>query len=103
MFSAPRVQGLVDLGLEHGVDVFRRDRADQFVENRAAAADDEGLRHAINAPFDRRAAIAVDADHAERIAVAAEKAAGIVGGVLVVDADHLQPLSWPSAVSSGAS
>ena len=85
-------QRLVDLGLEHGVDIVRRDRADQLVDDGAVAPDDEGFRHAIDAPFDRGAAVAVDADNAERIAVAAEEAPGVVGRVLVVDADQLQPL-----------
>jgi hypothetical protein len=50
------------------------------------------FRHAIDAPFDRGAAVAVDADHAERFAVAAEEAPRIVGHILVVDADELQAL-----------
>src|SRR5664279_2884584 len=87
-----RLQRLVDLDLEHGVDIFRSHRADHLVDDGAFAADDEGLGHAIDAPFDRGAAVAVDADHAVRIAVAAEKLSRLVGGVLVVDADQLQPL-----------
>ena len=74
------------------VDIVRRDRADQLVDDRAVAADDECFRHAVDAPFDRGAAVAVDADGAERIAVAAEEAPRVVGRVLVVDADHLQAL-----------
>ena len=66
-------------------------------------ADHEGFGHAVDAPFDRGAAVAVDADDAERIAVAAEEAPGVIGRVLVIDADDLQPLSLASAVSSGAS
>ncbi len=90
--SRPGLQRLVDLDPEHGVDIVRRDRADHLVDDGAFAPDDEGLRHAIDAPFDRGAAVGVDADDAERIAVAAEEAPGVVGRVLVVDADDLQPL-----------
>src|ERR1700742_403646 len=67
---------LVDLGAKDGVDVVRRYRADQLVDDGAFAADDEGFGHAIDAPFDRGAAVGVDADDAEGIAVAAEEAAG---------------------------
>src|SRR6185437_2082657 len=88
----PRAERLVDLGLEHGIDIFRRHRTDQLVDNRAVAADDKRFGHAIDAPFDRGAAIAIDADNAERVAVTAEEAPGVVGRVLVVDADQLQPL-----------
>src|ERR1043165_2002830 len=63
-----------------------------LVENRAVAADHKGWGHAVNAPFDRGAAVAIDADDTERVAVAAEEAAGVVGRILVVDADDLQPL-----------
>src|SRR6185295_19422948 len=69
-----------------------RHRADQLVDDGAVASDDERLRHAIDAPLDRGAAIAVNADDAERIAVAAEEAPRIVGRVLVIDADDLQAL-----------
>src|SRR5579863_1392118 len=89
--STARFQRLVDLGPKHGVDIFRRDRTDQFVDDGAFAPDDEGFRHAIDTPFDRGAAVGIDADNAKRIAIAAEKAPGIVGGILVVDAHDLQP------------
>ena len=59
--------------------------------------------HAIDAPFDRGAAVAVGADDPEWIAVTAEKALRIVERILVVDADELQPLSLVNSVSSGAS
>src|SRR5882757_6827495 len=87
-----RLQRLLDLGLEHAVDVVRRHRADQLVDDCAFAPDHKRLWHAVDAPFDRGAAVAVDADDAERIAVAAEEAAGIVGRILVVDADDLEAL-----------
>src|ERR1700716_1403525 len=88
----PRFQRLLEFYLEHAVDIFRRYRADQLVNDGAVAPDHKSLRHAIDAPFDRTAAVAVNADNAERIAVAAEEAPGIVGRVLVVDSDDLQPL-----------
>src|SRR6202790_5094449 len=81
----PGLQRLVDLGLEHIVEILRRQRADHLVENGAVAPDNEGFGHPIDAPFDRGAAVAVDADYAERVAVTAEKAPGVVGRVLVVD------------------
>src|SRR5437667_10805006 len=89
MTTTSSLQRLVDLGLEHGVEIRRRDRTNQLVDDGAFAADNEGLEHAIDAPFDRGAAVVVDADNAERIAVAAEKAPGVVGRVLGVDADDL--------------
>src|SRR5450631_4147469 len=87
-----RLQRLVDLDLQHAVDVVWCNRADHFVDDGAFAPDHEGFRHAIDAPINRGAAVAVGADGAERIAVAAEKSAGVVWCVLVVDADDLQPL-----------
>src|SRR5438270_13686125 len=85
-------QRLVDLGAEHAVEVLRRHRADQLERDSAVAADHERLGYAIDAPFDRAAAVAVDADDFEWIAIAAEEAAGVIGGVLIVDADQPQPL-----------
>src|SRR5258708_30950232 len=90
--SRPCFQRLLDFGLEHAVDILGRDRADQLVDDGAFVPHHEGLRYAIDTPFDRGAAVAVDADDTERIAVAAEKAPGVVGRILVVDADDLQPL-----------
>jgi len=77
---------------QHAVDIFRRHRPDHLVEDGAFATDHERLGHAVDTPLDRAAAVGVDADDAERIAVAAEEAAGVVRGILVVDADDLQPL-----------
>src|SRR5215203_5236717 len=57
--SAACRQRLFDLRLEHRFQIFRRDRADQLVGNAAIAADDERLRNAVDAPFDRGAAIGV--------------------------------------------
>src|SRR5664279_4284087 len=78
-----RLQCLVDLDLEHGVDIVRRHRADHLVDDGAFAADDEGLGHAIDAPFDRGAAVAVDADDAVGVAVAGQEAARLFRRVLV--------------------
>src|SRR3981081_1596628 len=86
------LQRLVDLDHEHAVDIVRRYRADHCAGEVSFASDHKSLRHARDPPFDRGAAVAVDADHAERIAVAAEKAPRVVGGVLVVDADKPPPL-----------
>src|ERR1700676_4666349 len=97
--SRPRLQRLVDLDLEHAVEIIRRHRTDHLVDDGAFAPDHECLRHAVAPPFDRGAAVAVDADGAERIAVAAEEAPRIVGSVLVVEDNHLQSLVaamlWP--------
>src|SRR5215216_1165690 len=87
----PSLQRLFDRDLQYAVEIGRRHRPDQLVDDGAVAADHEGFGHAIDAPFDRTAAVAVDADDAERIAVAAEEAAGVIGRILVVDADDLQP------------
>src|SRR5258708_1276960 len=75
-------QRLLAFWLEHGFKIARRDRADQLVGDPAVASDQEGLRHAIDAPLHRGAAIGVDAGRRERIAVAPEEAARIVGLVL---------------------
>src|SRR5262249_15343053 len=56
------------------------------------AADDKGFRHAIDAPFDRGAAVLVGAGGGEWITVAAEKPPRVVGIVLVIDADYAQAL-----------
>src|SRR5437868_5398804 len=85
-----RLQRLVDFGFEHPIDIFRRDRADQLVDDRSLAPNDKRLGHAIDAPFDRGTAVAVDTDNAEWVAVTSEEASRIVGRVLVVDADQLQ-------------
>src|SRR5260370_26945316 len=71
--SRPRLQRLVDLDLEHAVDIIWRHRAVQLVNDGAVAADHKSLRHAVDAAFDRGAAVAVDADNGERTAVAARK------------------------------
>ena len=100
--SRPCLQRLVDFDLEHTVDVIRRHRADHLVDDRAFAPDDEGFRNAIDTPFDGSAAVAVDADDAIRVAVAAEEAPGVVGGVLVVDADDLDALPGVGKAYSAA-
>src|SRR5688500_15968578 len=80
-------QRLLDLRPEHLLQILRRDLADQLEGDAAVAADDEGLRYAVDAPFDRRAPVGIDADRGERIAMPAEEAAGVVGLVRLVDAD----------------
>src|SRR5215813_983151 len=87
-----RRQGLLDLRLEHRIDVLRRDGADELVGDAAVAPDQEGLRDPVYAPVDGGAAVLVGADHGKGIAVTAEEAAGIVGLVLVVDADDANAL-----------
>src|SRR6187455_1179956 len=81
-----RRQRLLDRGPEHLFEIVGRDRSDQLVGDMPITTHDEGLRHSVYAPFDRRPAVAVAAVGHEGIAVAAEKAARIVGLVLVVDA-----------------
>src|SRR4029077_962652 len=83
-----RRQRLLDLGLEYAFEICLGDRPDQLVGDLAVAADQEGLRHAVDAPFHRSAAVAVGAGRRERIAVPAEEAARVVGLVLVIDADE---------------
>src|SRR5208282_3208009 len=86
----PRRQRLLDLGLEYRGQIVRGDGAHQFVGDAGIAADYKGLRHAIDAPFDPRAAVLIGARRGERIAVAAEEAPGVVGLVLVIDSDQTQ-------------
>src|SRR5437899_12816989 len=81
MTTTSSLQRLVDLGLEHGVEICRGDRSDQLVDDGAFAADHKSLGHAIDPPFDRGAAVAVDADTAQRIAVPAEKATRVAGSL----------------------
>src|SRR5215217_5831186 len=80
-------QRLLDLRLEHGVKVLRRDRADQLERDAAVAADEKCLRHAVDAPFDRGAAVLVGPIARVWVAVATEEPARVLGLVLVVDAD----------------
>src|SRR5579871_1244959 len=81
---------LLDLALQHAVDILRRDRPDQLERDSAIAADDKSFRHAVDAPLDRRASIRVDTDRIEWIAIAAEKASRVLRHILVVDADDLE-------------
>src|SRR5262245_42070392 len=85
-------QRLLDLRLEHAVEILGRDRADQLVGDAAVAADQKSLRHPVDAPVDGGTAVLIGADRGERVAVAAEEAAGVGGTVLVVDADHADAL-----------
>ena len=90
-FTIPAASAFSISGLSDRVEIIRRDRSDELVGDAAVAADDECFRHAVNAPFDRGAAVAVGAGGGERIAVAAEKAPGVLRLVLVIDADDAQP------------
>ena len=81
---AARIAGMILVS-----SVSARDRADVLVDDLALAVDDERLGHAVDAPFDGRAAVAIDADRGEGIAVAAEEAARGRRLVLVVDAVEL--------------
>src|SRR5262249_24608240 len=85
-------QRLFDGGLDLAGDVLGRDRAHELVGDAAIAADEEGLRHAVDPPIDRRAAIAVGPGGNEWIAVAADEAARILGLVLVIDPDDADAL-----------
>src|SRR5258706_13334072 len=80
-------QRFLDLGLDDLFQVLRRDRPDHLVGDLAVAADDESLRHAVDAPFDCGAAADVRARGDEGIAVATEEAARRVVLILVVEAD----------------
>src|SRR5262249_9369169 len=63
-----------------------RDRAGVLVDHHAAAIDHEGLGPRDHAPLDAGPAVAIHANRGERVAVAAEEAAGVGRLVLVVDA-----------------
>ena len=79
-------------GLDLRGDILRRDRTHELEGDAAVAADHEGLRHPIDPPIDRGAAVAVGAGGDERVAVAADEAARVVGLVLVIDADDANAL-----------
>src|SRR6185437_10897326 len=85
-------QRLGDLRLEHALQILGADRADELVGDVTVAADDEGLRHAVDAPVDAGAAARILSGRRIRIAVAAEEAARVAGLVLVVDTDELDAL-----------
>ena len=68
---------------------FRRHRPDHLVGDRPVAPDDEGLRHAVDAPVDSRPAVRVEADLGVGVSLGAEKAAHVLGRILLRDAeDH---------------
>src|ERR1700724_4511766 len=77
---------LLDLGPEDAVEVRRGERADQLEGDLAIAADDEVLRHAVDAPLDAGAAVRVGAHGGIWIAVAAEEPARVLGRILRVPA-----------------
>ena len=54
----------------------------------ALAVNDEGLGHTVAAPVDGDAPVTVGAHGSEGLSQRAQEAAGIVGLVLVVDADQ---------------
>src|SRR4051794_33400337 len=87
-----RRERLLDLRFEHGLEVLRRDRADELERDAPVAPDQEGLGDAVDAPVDGGTAVLVGADERERIAVAAEEPARILGLVLVVDAGDANAL-----------
>jgi len=82
---------LVNFALQHTADIVRREGTHEFVHNLPVTANNERLWHTIDSPFDRGAAVAVETDDAELIAVAAEEAQGVIEFILVIDADELQP------------
>src|SRR5262245_19966695 len=67
------------------------DRAQVRIDAPALPGDEERLRHAVHAPFDGAATVGIDPDRRKRVAVAAKKAAGGRGLILVVDAEQLDP------------
>src|SRR5712692_4004290 len=81
-----RRQRLLDRRLQCRFQVVYSDRANQFIADARITTHHEGLRHAVDAPFDCRATIVIGPVGHERVAVTAEKAPGVLGLVLVVDA-----------------
>src|SRR5690242_12669104 len=77
-----------DLRQDHGRELLGADGADLLEADDTLAVDDEALGHAIDPPFDRRAAAGIGADRGIGIAQAAEKAAGVLRIILVVDANE---------------
>src|SRR5690606_3781154 len=81
-------QRRLDRRHQNGTQIVGVDRTDELVGDASVAADDEGFRHAIDAPFDRAAAVRIGAGGYKRIAVAIEETARILRRILVVDADE---------------
>src|SRR6187455_2821439 len=69
-------------------EILGRQGSDMLVADGAVGADDEGFGDTVDAPVDGGAAVRIDADGGVRVAEGAEEAAGVVGIVLLVDADH---------------
>jgi hypothetical protein len=80
-------QDLLDLGNQHLVQRLLGERTDDLPADDAVAVDQKCLRHAVDAPVDRGAPMAVDADSPVGIAKPIEKTEGILRHVLVVDAE----------------
>src|SRR5438552_1677585 len=74
---------LLDRRQQLVLEVERHQRADMLVDDAALRIDHEGFRHAIDAPFDAGAAVAVGADALVGIAGLGQVVAGIGGAVLV--------------------
>src|SRR5262245_1122355 len=71
-FSAPL--GRADRRDDPAIERLGRDRPYVLVDDAARAIDYEGLRHAVDTPFDGGPAVAVHADGHIGVAVAAEEA-----------------------------
>src|SRR5262249_34666367 len=80
-------QRLFDLRHQRPFEIVRSDPPDQLEGNPAIAANDKRLRHAVDAPFDRRAAAAVAPDGGKRVAETTEKAPRAFRLVLLIDGD----------------
>src|SRR5690606_6514009 len=80
-----RLSSFLDSRDDLGLQRLHRNRADVLVDEAAVAIDDECLGHAVDAPLDRRAPVAVDADSPVRIAVTTKEAACRGRLVLIVD------------------
>src|SRR5262249_50050264 len=79
-------QRLLDFHFHDAIEIVGGDLADQLERDPRVTADNEGLRYAVDTPFDRSTAGFVGADGAEGIAKTPEKASRILRLILVVDA-----------------
>src|ERR1700733_986797 len=78
--SAPR---RLDRRHELVVEYVLGDLAHNARAHDAVSVDDEGLRHAIDAPFDARASVGVERDALERVSVLGEEGADLLRAVLL--------------------
>src|ERR687891_681956 len=81
---------LLDFREKRALGRIHRQWADMLEQDLAVAADQKGLRHAVDAPVYRRSAGLVDTDRHERVAEIAEEAPRVFRSVLVVQPGNFE-------------